>query len=90
MKIRRMILSSGLCLGLFASGFLVAQNVDARRHPNLAEAQHLIQQAVERLDAAQNANRGDMEGHDARAKGLLEQAYREIKAAAEAANRHRR
>jgi len=34
------------------------------------------------------ANEFDMGGHAARAKDLLDQAYREIKLAAEAANRH--
>lgn len=59
------------------------------RHPNLAEAQTAIDNAVDRLDAAQMANDFDMGGHAEKAKELLKQAYIEIKFAAEAANSHR-
>jgi hypothetical protein len=57
-----------------------------RRHPNLAAAQRLCTQAWERISAAQRANEFDMQGHAQKAKDLLEQANRELKAAAEAAN----
>ena len=76
---------------LLAGGIAVAQrpkeNVSARRHPNLAAAQRLIEQAWEKLGAAQQANEFDMGGHAAKAKELIDQANREIKLAAEAANR---
>lgn len=76
-------------LALLLAGTAIAQrDVSPRRHPNLAAAQRLIGQAMGRLTAAQQANEYDMEGHAAKAKELLEQADREIKAAAEAANRH--
>jgi len=74
---------------LFISGVVsaqVAQNVDPRRHPNLAAAQRFCEQAFDKLSAAQRANEFDMSGHAARAKDLLEQAGQEIKAAAVAAN----
>jgi hypothetical protein len=47
----------------------------------------LINQAYDRITAAQQANEWDMGGHAAKAKDLLEQAKREIRLAAEAANR---
>ena len=76
---------------LLAGGIAVAQrpkqDVSGRRHPNLAAAQRLIDQAWEKLSAAQQANEFDMQGHAAKAKELIDQANREIKLAAEAANR---
>ncbi len=62
------------------------QQVNKALHPNLAAAQDFIQRAVNRITAAQKANEFDMGGHAAKAKALLEQAYGEIKLAAEAAN----
>jgi hypothetical protein len=64
-----------------------AENVSGRKHPNLAAAQRLCDQAFEKISAAQQANELDMEGHGTKAKELLEQASRELKMAAEAANR---
>jgi hypothetical protein len=84
---RRLVLGSVLGLGLFASGVLVGQNVNPNRHPNLAAAQRLMEQAVGKLDAAQQANEFDMHGHAQKAKELLGQAFGEVKQAAEAANR---
>jgi hypothetical protein len=73
-------------LAVMLSGIsLFAANVGAR-HPNLKKAQLLIQQAVAKVSAAQVANEFDMDGHAAKAKDLLDQAYVEIKLAAEAAN----
>jgi outer membrane murein-binding lipoprotein Lpp len=76
---------------LLAGGIAVAQrpkqDVSGRRHPNLAAAQRLIEQAWSKLGAAQQANEFDMGGHAAKAKELIDQANREIKLAAEAANR---
>jgi len=85
MKRSKFVLGSVLCLASFASGVLVAQGP---RHPNLMEAQRLINQAFDRLVTAQQANEWDMGGHAARAKDLLDQAKREIRMATEAANRH--
>ncbi len=64
-----------------------ARNVSATRHPNLNAAQKFIDQAFEKLSAAQQANEFDMKGHAAKAKQLLDEADKEIKQAAEAANR---
>lgn len=62
------------------------ENVSAKKHPNLAAAQHLATQAYDKVVAAQKANEFDLGGHAAKAKDLLEQATRELKAAAETAN----
>jgi hypothetical protein len=81
----KFLLGSILGLACFASGVLVAQGP---RHPNLRAAQDLINQAYDRITAAQQANEWDMGGHAARAKDLLDNAKREIRLATEAANRH--
>jgi hypothetical protein len=65
-----------------------AQNVSPKRHPNLAAAQRLSEQAFQRITAAQQANEWDMNGHAAKAKELLEQANNELRQAATAANRN--
>lgn len=59
-----------------------------KRHPNLAAAQRLTDQAWQKIVAAQRANEFDMAGHAQKAKELLDQANRELKQAAEAANRN--
>jgi hypothetical protein len=79
---------SVLCLGLITSGVGVAQQVNWGRHPNLAAAQHMTEQAMNKLDAAQQANEFDMSGHAQKAKDLLARANDEILASAAAANRH--
>jgi len=75
---------------VLAAGMAIAQparNVSGARHPNIAAAQRLSQQAYEKISAAQQANEWDMQGHAAKAKELLDQVNRELKQAAEAANR---
>lgn len=82
----------GFTLALLFSGYLFAQMPErdiGRRHPNLAEAQRLIDQAYQRITNAQQANEWDMHGHAAKAKELLDKASHELKEAAEDAN-HRR
>jgi len=90
MTLRKLTLGAALSLALVAGGVTVAQNVSPHRHPNLAAAQRLIDQAIGRIDAAQQANEFDMGGHAAKAKELLAHANEEIKQAAEEANEHRR
>jgi hypothetical protein len=90
MNVRKMVVGSTLAAGLVASGLMIAQeapNVDARLHPNLANAQRACDQAYGYLKAAQRANEWDMHGHATRAEQLLQEANREIKAAALEANR---
>lgn len=86
MNTRKLALAVALGLALVTGGVIVAQ--DPHRNPNLAEAQRLIDGAIGKLDEAQKINRDDMEGHAQRAKELLGQAHEEIRAAAEAADRH--
>ncbi|MGD0777037.1 MAG: hypothetical protein ABSC05_29815 [Candidatus Solibacter sp.] len=76
---------------LIIGGAAIAQppkkNVSAARHPNLAAAQRLSQQAYEKIVAAQQANEWDMQGHAQKAKELLDEVNKELKQAAQAANR---
>jgi hypothetical protein len=62
------------------------QTVSSTKHPNLASAQELCEQAYNKCVAAQQANEFDMQGHAQKAKNLLEQANTALKAAALAAN----
>ena len=86
MKTRNSIMSSVLCLGLLASGVTMAQE----RHPNIAAAQHLIDDAIGKIDTAQADNREQLGGHAQKAKDLLMQAKGELRAAAEYADHHGR
>ncbi len=77
---------------LVAAGLVIAQprpkeNVSAARHPNLAAAQRLTEQAFEKIVAAQEANEFDLGGHAKHARELLDQANKELKEAAQTANR---
>ncbi|MFZ1938240.1 MAG: hypothetical protein WBA18_01825 [Terracidiphilus sp.] len=81
----KFVLGCVLCVASFAGGVLIAQGP---RHPNLMAAQDLINRAYDRIAAAQQANEWDMDGHAAKAKGLLEDAKREIHLATAAANHH--
>ncbi|HEY2121881.1 MAG TPA: hypothetical protein VGH37_22050 [Candidatus Acidoferrum sp.] len=84
----------GTILGaaLICSGVALAQkpvdNVSGKKHPNLAAAQRLSQEAWEKIQAAQQANEWDMQGHAAKAKELLDQVNNELKLAAESANKN--
>jgi hypothetical protein len=79
---------------LLAGGIAVAQppkqNVSGARHPNLAAAQRACANAFEKIKAAQEANEWDMQGHAQKAKNLLEEADKELKAAALAANKNKK
>jgi hypothetical protein len=77
------LVSVGLLVGAAAFG----QQVSKALHPNLAAAQGFIERAINKITAAQKANEYDMGGHAAKAKALLDQAYEEVKLAAEAANK---
>jgi len=92
MKISKTMLGLVLGAALVGGGLAVAQkpvdNVSGKKHPNLAAAQRLSQEAWEKVSAAQQANEWDMEGHAAKAKELLDQVNKELKMAAEAANKN--
>lgn len=91
MKMSKSLIGAVLCAALIG-GVAVAQkpseNVSGKRHPNLAAAQRLSDQAFEKIKTAQEANEWDMDGHAAKAKELLEQVNKELKMAAEAANKN--
>lgn len=88
----KLALGGVLSLALICGGVAVAQmpkdNVNPHKHPNLAAAQRFSQQAWEKVSADQQANEWDMDGHAAKAKELLDQVNRELKMAAEAANKN--
>ena len=92
--VRTQVVIAVLGFLLVIGGVAVAQrpreNVSGARHPNIAAAQRLCQQAWQRIEAAQQANEFDMQGHAQKAKELLDQANRELKLAAETANRKSR
>lgn len=91
MNTRNFVTTGVLGAGLLACGILIAQapppeNIDPGRHPHMARAQHHIREAFDEITAAQGANDWDMSGHAAHARELLDQASRELKVAALAAN----
>jgi hypothetical protein len=92
MKISKSLAGAVLAAALIGGGVAVAQkpvdNVSGKRHPNLAAAQRLSQQAFEKIKAAQEANEWDMDGHAAKAKELLDQVNQQLKLSAEAANKN--
>jgi hypothetical protein len=92
MKISKSLAGAVLAVALIGGGVAVAQkpvdNVSGKRHPNLAAAQRLSQQAFEKITAAQQDNEWDMDGHAAKAKDLLDQVNQQLKLAAEAANKN--
>jgi len=89
---RKLLLGSTLLMALLCGGFAQAQGGQmgkekvGGRHPNLAAAQRHIEQALTKIDDAQRANEFDLGGHAAKAKELLDQAYKECKEAAHSAN----
>lgn len=91
---RRHILAGSLTLGLAAGVIGLAQtppdSVKAARHENLAAAQQLVEQAYQKIVAAQKANHSDLGGHAQKAKELLDQANRELGMAADTANQNHR
>ena len=93
MKHNGVYLAAALILCLVSIGVTFAQrpesNIDPSKHPNLAEAQHHILQAFEKIDEAQRSNKDQLGGHAEKAKQLLDQASRELKEAAEFANHHK-
>jgi hypothetical protein len=87
-NILRLLLCAALFCGSMAMAQKPAQNINPNRHPNLAAAQRLSEQAYQKIIAAQQANEYDMEGHAQKAKELLEQVNQQLKLAAEWANKN--
>ena len=92
MKQQSAYLAAALVVCLAFIGVTFAQHpeasIDPARHPSLAEAQHHIQQAFEKIGEAQRANKDQLGGHAEKAKTLLGQASRELQEAAEYSNHH--
>lgn len=92
MKISKTLAGAVLVAALIGGGVAVAQkpveDVSGKKHPNIAAAQRLSEQAYNKITAAQEANEWDMQGHAAKAKDLLDQVNKELKMAAEAANKN--
>jgi hypothetical protein len=88
------IFATVIIMALVLAGAAVAQkpkdNVSAERHPNIAAAQRLSQEAWEKVVAAQKANEFDLQGHAEKAKKLLDEVNKELKLAAEAANQNKK
>ncbi len=87
MKTRIVAALGGILIAATALAQRPAQNVSAKRHPNLNAAQRLVDQAFNKITAAQQANEFDLKGHAEKAKQLLDQANAELKQAADASNR---
>ncbi|HUA60869.1 MAG TPA: hypothetical protein VML19_19045 [Verrucomicrobiae bacterium] len=87
------LIATALWSGLLIGGLALAQpkqNVSGARHPNIAAAQRLSEQAYQKITAAQQANEWDMQGHAAKAKQLLEEVNNELRQAATAANNNKK
>src|SRR5271156_5968824 len=79
-----------LAASLLCGGIVIAQqpvqNVNGNKHPNIAAAQRLVDQAYQKIQAARAANEDDMDGHAKKAEDLLQRANEELKQAALTAN----
>ena len=84
----KLLLGAALLAGGIAIAQKPGQNINPNKHPNLAAAQRHCEQAYEKIVAAQQDNEWDMEGHAQKAKDLLDQADKELKKAAEWANKN--
>ena len=83
------VVASLLLIGGIAIAQKPVENVSKGRHPNIAAAQRLSQQAYEKITAAQEANEWDMQGHAKKAKQLLEEVNNELRQAATSANKNK-
>jgi hypothetical protein len=83
------VLGSSLILGGIALAQVPKKNISAGRHPNLAAAQRMCQNAYEKIMMAQEANEWDLQGHAQKAKELLDQVNQQLKMAAEASNQRK-
>ncbi len=86
-RMHAVVLGGLLLIAAVATAQRPEKNISRGRHPNLAAAQRLSQQAWDRIVAAQQANEWDLQGHAQKAKNLLDEVNRELKLAAEASNR---
>jgi len=89
---KRLILAGLITAFATTAGIVYAQqqprpNVSPARHPNLSAAQVDLTRAYNKIVAAQKANEFDLAGHAQKAKDLIDQANKELKLAAETANK---
>jgi len=84
-----LLVIAGIAGGIAIAGPQPATNVSKGKHPNLAAAQSLCLKAFDKINAAQQANEWDMQGHAKKAKELLDQVNNELKQAAQAANKNK-
>jgi hypothetical protein len=78
---KSIIITAAICLPL---GFAVAGPL--KGHPNMQAAAKALDNAAEKITAAQKANEWDMDGHAQKAKEAIDTAVSELKKAAEVAN----
>ena len=90
LRLSAAVLGSLLLMGGVAIAQRPVRDISKGRHPNLAAAQRLSQQAWQRIVDAQQANEWDLAGHAQKAKNLLDQVNNELKLAAETSNRNGR
>lgn len=87
---KRTLTFPALLTAVLFCGAILAQepemDINAKVHPNLAEAQHHVVEANKEIAAAQKDNKYDMKGHAEKARQLLVEVNKELKLAAEAAN----
>jgi hypothetical protein len=84
----RTLIAAGCVLPLGLALAAPVVNISPQRHPHLRSAQDFIAQAYAKLEDAQVANKYKLGGHANKAKELLEEASRELKLAAETANKN--
>jgi len=80
------VLLSGI-VGVVMGVVVTAAAQQFPKHPNLQKAYTALNQASQDLGAAQSANEFDMQGHAAKAKGLIGEAIKELGESAKAANK---
>ena len=85
LKLRTIVVTAAVAfpLGLVAAGPM-------RGHPNLDAARGDVDNAWQKITAAQNANEFDLGGHAAKAKDAIRIAVDELKQAAETSNTNKR
>ena len=92
MKKHKVVLTSVLGLALAAGAIGFSQSVPSpnapKGHHNLVEAQQLIKQAYQKIEAAQQYNKEELGGHAKKAEQLLDQANQELDLAASYADQH--
>ena len=91
--IKKTMVTTGFVGMMMGAALVMAQpkqNVSAAKHPHIAAAQRACHNAWQQVSDAQQANEWDMQGHAQKAKELLDQADKELKLAAEAANKNKK